>query len=189
MTVAELLKGLSDAYPGFTPAAAETWAPVFRARFAHREGPKLADAFAATLAEFQPKSTKPHPIPVDVEANMPHMPEGPKGESGPPIREALERRKVRADRLFTDWHSGQGAKIKAARPMDVYGCCVILVHELARRADERTARIILSAEQIAACEHRAMCGRRVHRFGRLPKTNEEWQAQIEKVRNPEQAAA
>ena len=49
-------------------------------------------------------------------------------------------------------------------------------------ATDEGARIILSAEQIKLCEERALSQARLRLFGPLPPTNEQWDAQIEQVR-------
>lgn len=193
MTVTELLAAIQAAYPGATAEALRTFVPVFHKRFRAREGDGLQAAADEVFATFNATSRKPFPIPGDFEPHMPslHRPQE-SGDVGPPIRAALEARAARVDRLYQAWFAEQGLKIKAARHMDVYGACVLEVLDLARRANDQTRRIILTVEQIAMCEMRALSCARVHRF--MPaKTNEEWSAQIEQIRaewaQPKQEAA
>lgn len=88
----------------------------------------------------------------------------------------------RANRLFQDWHAGQGAKIKGARAMAVYAQCVMLAKDLANNADGHVGKVLLLGEQIGLCEQRALSQARVGRFGALPQTEEEWRSQIDQIR-------
>ena len=90
---------------------------------------------------------------------------------GPPIRGALKARAERANWLYRGWFAEQGHRIKAARHQSVYGACVLEAVDLCRKATERTARVILTAEQIALCEGRALSSERAHRQA-MPQTNE-----------------
>lgn len=88
----------------------------------------------------------------------------------------------RAHRLFIEWHGGQGAKVKAARPMAVYGQCVMLAKDLANRADEHVGNVLLTTEQIGLCEQRALSSARLGMFGPPPADPEAWAKQLEQVR-------
>ncbi len=95
-----------------------------------------------------------------------------------PLRQAIGERAASKRRNFAAWIAGQGAKIKAARPLPVYNACVLAASRLAGQRHS----IILTVEQIKICEDRALSAARVSMFGPLPRTNEEWQAQLEQVR-------
>ncbi len=96
MTVDELLAKLAMAFPAFNAGAVEAWAPVFRARFGHREGPKLADAYEQTLGEFSVKKNKSlFPVPIDFEAHMPSL-RNIRDAKDAPIGAWLEERHQRA---------------------------------------------------------------------------------------------
>jgi len=197
MTVDELLGKLNAAFPSFNARALEAWGGVFRDVCGRHEGPTLKSAYTAVLSSFTvAKSKALHPVPADFAE---HLPKGPHrssghGDVGPPIRAALEARSARSDRLFKAWHAEQGLKIKAARHQSIYGACVLEVMDLCRRASERTGRLILTAEQIAKCEQRALSSERAHRWPPA-KTNEGWDDQIEQIRaewaaqQPQQEAA
>lgn len=88
----------------------------------------------------------------------------------------------RANRLFADWHPGQGSKIKAARPMAVYAQCLMLAKDLAARADEHVGRVLLLTEQIGQCEQRALSSARVAQFGAVPRTEDQWHHQIAAIK-------
>lgn len=198
MTVTELLARILRIYPGATPEAMASFRPVFLARLQHRES-HLESAANEVFATFQPKANKPFPIPADFEACLPSVHAAAKDAKDAPIRQWLETRAQRAESLYRDWHATQGAKIKAARPMPVYGQCVLLAKDLANKATERSPRIVLTAEQIADCDQRAVSAARVSMFGALPSSEEVWRDQIARVReawaselpspNPRQAEA
>ncbi len=97
---------------------------------------------------------------------------------GGSIRQAMKDADERKRRAFATWHQGQGAKIKAARPVPVYNACVLLATQMAKM----DGRLPLTAEQIKACEDRALSQGRAAMFGPLPKDNDAWQAQLEQVR-------
>lgn len=106
-----------------------------------------------------------------------------------PLRQSIGARAAHKRRNFDGWIRGQGAKIKAARPAPVYNACVLAAARLSSVGD----RVVLTTEQIKICEDRALSAARVAMFGPLPRTNEEWAAQIDQVRaswaNPQQVAA
>jgi len=87
-----------------------------------------------------------------------------------------------ATRLFNDWHAGQGAKIKDARSMAVYGQCLMLAKDRAAAADEHVSKILLTAEQIELCTERALSSARLAKFGAVPRSPEEWNDQRDRVR-------
>ncbi len=179
MTVDELLTKLAMAFPSFNATAVEAWAPVFRARFGHREGPKLADAYEQTLGEFSVKKSKSlFPVPADFEAFMPSL----KDVKAPPIGKMLEERHQRARKLFEQWHDSQGLKIKEARPKAVYGACALEAYERGKRSFSDNERVLLSSEDIAICEQRAVTSERIHRFGAMPKSPEAWKSQCAEIR-------
>lgn len=181
MNVAELLDRIIAIYPGATPEALASFRPVFLARLQHRET-HLESAANEVFATFQPKGNKPFPIPADFEAHLPSIHATARDAKDAPIGPWLEARAQRSESLYRDWHATQGAKIKAARPLPVYGQCVLLVKDLANKATERTPRIQLTAEQIADCDQRAVSAARVAKFGRPPKDEETWRQQIAEVR-------
>jgi len=181
MTVADLLARLAAAFPAFNARAVEAWAPVFRARFGHREGSALAEAYAETLGAFSvAKSKSLFPLPADFEAHLPSR--KPIRGDAAAIARLLAERQARARRLFAAWHAAQGVRIKAARPPAVFAACVMEAIERCRGATEATERVLLGDADIALCESRAVSAGRVHRFGRLPATNEEWRQQCQEVR-------
>lgn len=182
MTIDELLRALTGAFPAFNAKALESWAPVFRARFTRHEGPTLKQAYVETLAAFSvAKSKALFPVPVDFEQHLPsNHPKVP--EDGGSIRDALAQHAERKRRLFDAWTREQGARIKENRPFPVYAACIQAAMRACGQANTRTQRKALSAEQIAKCEQQALSAARVGMFGALPHTNEEWTAQIEQVR-------
>ncbi len=187
MTVAELLDRIIAAYPGATAEALKTFKPVFYARLQRHEGPLLEAAANEVLGSFKPKYGQPFPIPADFEA---HLPSGKLNlpSDGDSIRQSLKDRDDRKRRNFNAWHQGQGGKIKANRPAPVYNACVLMATQMAK-----TGALPLTAEQIKRCEDQALSQARAALFGPLPRTNEEWHAQLEQVRmawaNPQQVAA
>jgi len=188
VTVADLLARLAAAFPAFNARAVEAWAPVFRARFGHREGAALAEAYAETLGAFSvAKSKSLFPLPADFELHLPNR--KPIRGDAAAVARLLAERHARASRLFAAWHAAQGLKIKAARPQAVFAACVLEAMERCRGASDATERILLGPDDIALCESRAISAARVHRFGRLPATNQEWQSQCDELRGEEVRAA
>lgn len=180
MTVAELLERIIGAYPGATPAALKSFTPVFYARLKHREGDKLDEAATEVFGSFHPKASKPFPIPADFEAHLPSL-RNIKADSAP-IGKMLDERHERAQKLYAAWHGSQGLKIKAARAMAIYGACSLEAYKRCKEATARTERIMLSPDDIAICEQRAVTSERVHRFGRMPASPEVWHAQCAEIR-------
>lgn len=74
---------------------------------------------------------------------------------------------------FTEWLAVQGAKIRAARARPIYYACARLAQERSHHGPVR-----LSAIDIERCRERALSNERVRRFGRVPKTAEEWDQQV-----------
>ena len=178
MTVAELLDRLSKAFPAFNSRAIEAWAPVFKARFGNREGPHLAAALTECMSTFEPKARgKLFPTPPDIEAAMPTLRTAADSNERP-IRALLNARTARATVNFADWFAGQGKKIKANRPQPVADACIL---EALHLAPNRTP-LLLTAEEIATCEQRAISQARVAKFGRIPRKAEEREAQIAQIR-------
>jgi hypothetical protein len=79
---------------------------------------------------------------------------------------------------YVDWAQGQGAKIKANRPQAVADHCIMLAFDFAGKRQP----LILTAAEIDLCEQRALSQARVAKFGPIPRTAEEWTAQLEQVR-------
>lgn len=182
MKVTELLSAIQAAYPGATSEALRTFIPVFHKRLGHREGDKLKDAADEVFAVFRPKFGAPFPIPADFEKHLPSIVAAKStGSDGPPIRDALEERQKRSSKLYADWVATQGRKVKEARHMSVYGACALAVMRMCRKANERTQRVILTAEQIGICEMRALTSERAHRYQPC-KTEEEWNHQLAEIR-------
>lgn len=183
MTVTELLARIMAAYPGATNEAMKTFVPVFHKRMGHREGDKLQEAADEVFAVFRPKFGSPFPIPADFEKHLPSVvATAPTGSDGPPIRDWLEDRAKRASKLYADWVETQGRKIKEARHMSVYGACALAVMRMCLKVNERTQRVVLTAEQIAICEMRALTSERAHRWPPC-KTEEEWRSQLDQIRS------
>ena len=181
MTVTELLACIMAVYAGATPEALKTFVPVFHKRFRAREGDHLQVAADEVFATFKAKYGQPFPIPADFEPHMPKLHHAGRGDGGSPIRAAMEARNARATRLHAAWLAEQGHKIKAARHISVYGACVLMIMDICRVAHDRTQRVMLTADQIAECEMRALSSERAHRW-QPAKTNEEWDEQIEQIR-------
>lgn len=181
MTVDELLRQLSGAFPAFDAKRLESWGPIFRAAFEKREGPHLAAAYTACLLSFEPKKAgKLFPTPPDISAHMPSLRDA-RGKDDKPIREMLERRQDRARNLTTLWLEGQGAKIKQSRAQPLYAACLLEAMEQAkaRALDERITGIVLSQAQINECYQRALSSERAKRFGRPERyTGQQWWSQI-----------
>jgi len=177
MTVAELLRAIAAAYPAASPEALGVFKPVFQARFERREGPHLAAAWAACVGDFRPSSRQPFPIPADIEAHMPSMVRHEDDPRNRPIRQALADRVEQAKTGYAAWLDGQGRKIQQARPARVYEACVLRALELA----PKRSPLILTAEEIAECEQRALSSARVAAHGRIPAAETTWRSQLEAV--------
>lgn len=178
MTVTDLLARIIAAYPGATTDAMKTFKPVFYDRLQRHEGDKLEEAATAVLGSFRPKFGQPFPIPADFEAHLPSGKLDLGRDSGPAIRQWLSDRERRSKDAYAEWAQGQGNKIKANRPQQVYAACQHMAMELTRSG----RRVTLSAEQIRVCEERALCQERVRMFGPPPRVEDTWAGQIEQVR-------
>lgn len=88
----------------------------------------------------------------------------------------------RARQLFDDWHAAQGQGIKAARPLHVFSQCVALARSRCSNAGQDVRRVILKAEDITACEQRALSSARLAKFGPPPSDPDVWQDQMNQVR-------
>ncbi len=176
MTVFELLEAILKAYPGAAPDALATHKAAFYARFEKREGPHLDQAFTETLATFKATARQPFPIAVDVETHMPSI--AKLAANVVLIRPYLQKRQAQSQTGYTSWLAGQGAKIRANRPAPVAAACALLAMEFAKTR----VPLVLTAEEIALCEERAVCQERVRRFGPRMKNAEEWKRQIDEIR-------
>lgn len=88
----------------------------------------------------------------------------------------------RGRELHAAWLRGQGAKIKEARPLAVYGACSAMARRLADTLPAEYTRVLLTLDQIGECDSRAVSSARVLRFGALPQTEEEWRSQVAQIR-------
>lgn len=89
---------------------------------------------------------------------------------------------ARSKRLYAEWEGGQGAKIKAARPLAVYGSCASMARQLADTLPPEYTRLLLTTEQIEECDMRAVTSARSVRFGVPPADAEVWKQQIAQLR-------
>jgi len=178
MTVTELLQRIMAAYAGATNEAMKTFVPVFHARLRKHEGERLEAAAVEVFGSFKPKYDHRFPIPADFEAHLPSGKLDLGRDSGPAIRQWLSDRERRSKDAYAEWAQGQGNKIKANRPQQVYAACQHMAMELTRSG----RRVTLSAEQIRVCEERALCQERVRMFGPPPRVEDTWAGQIEQVR-------
>jgi hypothetical protein len=100
---------------------------------------------------------------------------------------------TRARKLFTEWTEGQGAKIKAARPLATYGACASMARRMAETLPPEYSRLLLLQEQIEKCDMQALTSARNVRFGPPPADPEVWQQQLDQIRadwaNPPQSQA
>ena len=100
---------------------------------------------------------------------------------------------TRRNDLLTGWYEGQGAKIKAMRPLAVYGACHSLARRLSETLPEEYTRLLLTQEQIAKCEQQALTSARNVRFGPPPADPDVWQQQLDQIKAdwavPEKAEA
>ena len=179
MTVSELLARIIAAYPGATQDAMKTFKPVFYARLQRHEGEALEAAATAVLGTFRPKFGQPFPIPADFEAHLPSGKLRLGRESGPSIRQWLADRARNSPVTYAGWLAGQGAKIKANRPDQVYVACQREASAMAGHGRP----IVLSVEHIKLCEERALSQERVRMFGPPPKSEATWLDQIQQVRD------
>lgn len=88
----------------------------------------------------------------------------------------------RARKLYDEWAAGQGAKIRAARPLAVYGACSSLARCLAETLAPEYTRLLLTTDQIAECDQRAVTSARNVKFGPPPADPEAWKQQLDQIR-------
>jgi hypothetical protein len=86
--------------------------------------------------------------------------------------------RAKANTAYAEWAEGQGAKIRAARPQAVHDACVLLAWEQSQWRQP----LILTAEEIAKCEQRAVSSARCQRFFAIPKSADDWRAQCQAIR-------
>lgn len=86
-------------------------------------------------------------------------------DQGLEIRRDINDRAQRRSRNIQGWLDGQGAKIRAARPPQIFNACMLMALDHCRRPSWR----MLSSEQIKVCAHRAISQERVRRYGELPE--------------------
>lgn len=98
---------------------------------------------------------------------------------GTPAWRAAADLRERAKQNYAEWYHGQGVKIRAARPQPVMDACIMFALDLAHLRFP----LVLSAEEIAMCDGRAVSQARLRRFGPPGKSAEEWHAQCAEVRN------
>lgn len=183
MTVNELIERIISAYKGATPEALKAFKPVFYARLQKHEGDALEAAVIDVLANFQPKATKPFPVPGDFEAFLPtgRINLGP--DAGPRIDAIGHRERKRQLRM--DWEQRQKPGIEAKRGSIVASACAFMAEQIADYAawasDPKPLR--LTAEQIETCQERAISQERVRAYGPIPEDVDAYQAQYAKARD------
>ncbi|MFZ5783974.1 MAG: hypothetical protein ACOY4R_27565 [Pseudomonadota bacterium] len=199
MTVAELLDRIIAIYPGANPQALVGLRPVFLARLGHREGAHLESAANEVFAEFQPKNSKPFPIPIDFESRMPSVHvrgDGPKLD--------LQGHRERKARLVAEWWERQGNRIREHRGALVASACAHMIINGFYRVDlerprakpvflslsmrayaERPEIAFLRPDEIQMGEDRVVSSERMGTHGVLALRSEEpaaWQAQMDEIR-------
>lgn len=181
MTIAELLAKLLEVYPGATPQAVAGFAGAFRSRLGSREGDVLKQTYDDTIASFEPKATKPFPIPVDFEKNLPARALFQK-DYGPALD--FKGRNERHAGLMATWRRRQRPKIAEARGPIVAGQCEWEFGRIAWRKAwwEGAQDFVLTAEQIAAQEERCVTQERARKFGPIPTDPGTWHDQIAQCR-------
>lgn len=175
MTISELLKRIAAAYPGFDTKAAETWAPVFRARLDKHAGEALQDACVAVLAGFKPTTRQPFPIPFDFEAHLPGKLDLP--SSGPSLD--VKGHGERKRHLMAEWRSAQGERGAGGVPEVLRA----LEHIAGPIADAQAwtrseAPLRLTKTQLRLAQHRAISQRRRVEYGPPGRDPEAWWEQI-----------
>lgn len=78
---------------------------------------------------------------------------------------------------LSHWRAGQGAKIKANRPLQVYRACEHIAQLVAPSRDP----LILSADEIKLAQQRAISQERRRIHGPIGKDPGEWWEQIEAI--------
>lgn len=185
MTVAELLAKLASAFPAFNAKAAESWAPVFRARLAKHEGPALAKAYVDTLSSFTVARSKAlFPVVADFEA---HLPSGKLdlGKSGGPKLD-FKARGERVRSLMAEWRSSQGTRA-AGSNRSIMRALEFMVEPIANLAawEQNPPPVRLTRAQVRVVQQRAISQERVQRHGPLGNNpnGAAWWAQIEGICN------
>ena len=179
MTIDELLRALTGAFPAFNAAALESWAPIFRVRLAKHEGPVLRQAYTETLARFTvAKSKSLFPVPADFEA---HLPSGhPKMAAGPVLD--FKARNHRARELMAEWQEAQGNRA-AGGNHDVMRALLHMAEPIANLAawSKNPEPIRLTRAQVRVVQQRAISQERVKRFGPITHNTDGkgWWDQIE----------
>lgn len=188
MTVDEILRVLTAAFPTFNAKAMEAWAAVYRAQLERHEGPALRDAHVAVMGAFKPSGRTPFPVPAEYAAHLPSVDlhkELAKLPGGKAIDFKAHRQ--RKDDLVREWEDGQGRKIKQARGSSIWVHCWLTVKAIAQMRAWSTdpPAIVLTQPQIDRCEAEAVSNARcssrgasVLRFG----SNAEWDGQMAEVR-------
>ncbi len=180
MTVDDLLRALTGAFPSFNARAMESWAPVFRARLAKHEGPALQQAYLDTLATFTVSKSKAlFPVAADFEINLPSNHPKVQGE-GPKLN--FDARGDRARKLMAEWRQEQGSRA-AGSNRAIMRALEFMVEPLANlwAWSENPRPIRLSRAQVRIVQQRAISQERVRLFGPLGKDGAEWWRQIEQI--------
>lgn len=180
MTVDELLRRLSGAFPAFNAKALEAWGSVFRARLSRHEGPLLAAAFTETLGAFTVKQSKSlFPVPADFEACLPGNKKMP---SGPAFDWKAHGEKYR--RRATEWRDSQGRRGAKGIP-EVLQALEFIALPLAYHSASAPEPLRLTTKQLKLAQHRAISFRRYHEFGPLQSwlKTDEWWSQIRTIAN------
>lgn len=182
MTVTDLLERILSVYPGAKPEALKAMKPVFLARLQHREA-HLDSAANEVFATFQPKATKPFPIPGDFEAHLPNL-QAIKSD-GPPLD--IKGQQERKRRLMDDWRQRQGNGIASARGKAIAAAAAHKAMEIAhmRAWGKDPQPILLSADQIQVCEDQVVSSERMATYGARVlrvEDGEAWQSQMNEIR-------
>lgn len=184
MTVQELLDRIIAVYPGATPEAVKALKTVYQARLRRHEGEALEVAAAEVLATFRPGFDTKFPIPADFEA---HLPSGRYrlADDGHALDFAAHRERKQA--IEADWLAGQGAKIREARGPYVWAHCLFEAQRQAAIAAwrDQDSRVVLSREQIQACEDQVVSTARIQAHGASALRRGDrasWEGQTEALR-------
>ena len=186
MTVDDVLRAITAAFPNFNAKALEAWAPIYRAQLGRHEGPALRDAHLAVMGSIKPSGRTPFPLPADYAAHLPSDTVLHKVESwGPKLDFAAHRE--RKGRLVEAWQAGQGAKIKGARGPAIYAHCLWEAQRLAaiRAWRDEPGGVILSMDQIQRCEDQAVSLARMDAHGAAVLRRGDasaWEAQTAAIR-------
>lgn len=163
MTVDDVLEALSESFPVFAKAAG-SWTLVFHTALKSHEGDKLRDAHVAVLTKFKPSGRTPFPVPVEYLAELPNL----RRDTRTASTQALDLigHADRKRRLLDDWNERQGRRLSRGVPR-VLQALLWRAEELAAMAawKENPGPIVLGAEEIRLCLHRAISGERRERHG------------------------